>query len=471
MKKHFFTVNLLAAGLFFAGCPTVAAEKNAVDTKAAAKKATVEKSTVATPVKAGIKAKKIADTDLAKIQIIGTTDKSALSYKKGEEMVFTFKVDAGKIPLDGYYLDYKRRGDDGVVFSGRHPAKDVLVVKTSLNKPGFVNVDVKLVDSKNKPVMIKIDARRTRAIGFYAGTAVEPEKITDCGEPADFDAFWARQRKRLDAVPFLGKVQEKHVATVNGVDCYQVSIPCVGRPATGYLLVPAGCKEKSMPAEIVFFGYGARRQYVPAKSSKNKIQLYLNAHGQELGREDAYYQEFFKSIRTPKYSYGFNPEENKDPETAFFNGMCLRLMRALDYLKSRPEWDGKHLRASGGSQGGLQTMWAAALDQQVNVAYPSITWCCDMAGTEKAGRVHGPWRIKYTPALDYYDPVFMAKRIKKATVHIRRAGLGDYTCPPSGLLLSYKNLATPRKSITWVQGSDHGFIPKKSEVIVWKSGK
>ena len=456
--KSCFYITLFAAGIFLAGCCSTATEKDSV-------KAPEVKP--AEPQK--VAPEKISDAELAKFRIIGTTGKSALSYKKGEEMVFTFKLDSAGVPVDGYFLAYHRRGDDGVVFSGKQPAKDLLVVKTSLNKPGFVNVDVKLVDAAGKTPIVK--KGRRRPVGFYAGAAVEPEKLSDCGEPADFDAFWAKQRKRLDAVPFVGKTEEKRVSEINGVGVYQVSIPCVGRPVTGYLLIPDGCKEKSMPAELVTYGYGTYKQPLPTKISKKKIRFYINAHGMELGRDEAYYKEFFKSIRTPRYRYAFNPEENKNPETAYFNGMSLRVMRALDYLKSRPEWNGRDLLASGGSQGGLQTMWAAALDQDVTEAYPSITWCCDLAGSEKAGRVHGPWRVKYMPGLDYYDPVFMAKRIKKAAVHIIRAGLGDYTCPPSGLMISYKNLATPDKSITWVQGSDHGFIPEKSEVIVWKNNK
>ncbi|MBR2345729.1 MAG: acetylxylan esterase [Lentisphaeria bacterium] len=414
---------------------------------------------------------KLTDEQLKSIRINGSTNKSALSYLENEPMIFTFKVESGSLPLDGYFLSCVRRGDDGKSFNTKVPASETLTVKTSLDRPGFVSVAVKLVDAKDEPVVVKLGGHRRRHIGFYAGTAVKAETLKDCGEPADFDEFWAKQRKRLDAVPFKGLVKEEMVKKVANGTIYAVTIPCVGRPATGYLCVPDGAAAKSLPAEIVFYGYGAYKQPLPGKVNKYKIQLYLNAHGQEMGRDDAYYKEFFKSIRTKKYSYGFNPEENKDPETAFFNGMCLRLMRALEYLKSRPEWDGRSLRASGGSQGGLQTMWAAALDQDVNVAYPSITWCCDLAGMDKAGRIHGPWRIAYTPALDYYDPVFMAKRIKKARVYIRRAGLGDYTCPPSGLAISYNNLATPNKSISWVQGSDHGFIPEKSEVIVWKTGK
>ena len=120
-----------------------------------------------------------------------------------------------------------------------------------------------------------------------------------------------------------------------------------------------------------------------------------------------------------------SPEQNADPEKAFFNGMVFRVLRAMEYLKSRPEWNGKDLTAEGGSQGGLQTMWAAALDQDVTVAKPGITWCCDLAGTTKKGRYFGGWRIPYVPAIDYYDPVFMAKRIKTARVEITRAGLCD----------------------------------------------
>ena len=38
-------------------------------------------------------------------------------------------------------------------------------------------------------------------------------------------------------------------------------------------------------------------------------------------------------------------------------------------------------------------------------------------------------------------------------------------------LPSAKNIASPDKSIRWVQGSNHGFVPKNSEVIVWSTGK
>ena len=461
------------------------ADKKACDKKAApavkaapAKKAPAKKAAEkkAAPAKKAKAADKALDTKYAGVQILCETNKSALSYAPGEEMVFTFKADLGGVSPDKLFLRYTRRGDDNKTFSGKVPADQPLVVKTSLDKPGFVSVDVFLADEKGKRLSyeyIRWNKRKARQpVAFYAGAGVQAETLKDCGEPADFDAFWARQKKRLAEMPFAGKVEKTLVKEYPKGYVYAVSIPTPGpRPATGYMTIPKNAKEKSLPILITFFGYGTHIQQAPTSVAQNKILFILNAHGQKLGQNAAYYKEFFRSIRTPKYTYAFDPEQNRDPENCFFNGMVLRILRTLEYLKTLPEWNGKDLTAAGGSQGGLQTMWAAALDQDVTVAQPGITWCCDMAGTEKAKRIHGTWRIKYVPGLDYYDPVFMAKRIKKATVEITRAGLGDYTCPPSGLAVSYNNLATPRKSIRWVQGSNHGFIPKKSEVIVWSTFK
>ncbi len=412
----------------------------------------------------------MAEFDASKAKLTGSTDKSALSYKRGETMVFTVKADLGGQSADGLFIRWNRQGDDGKTFSGKSPAGEPAVVKTSMDKPGFVSVNFTLVDKNGKAVIAQSAKKRKSQVAFYAGAGVEVETLTDCGEPADFDAFWAKQKARLAKVPFAGKVESKLVKSTPEGDIYAVSIPCAGpRPATGFLTVPKNAGAKSLPAVLLVSGYGSNPQRAPGSVVPRRITFALNAHGQKLLQPDGYYKKFFESIRTPKYSYAFNPEENKDPEKAFFNGMVLRVLRALEYLKSRPEWDGKNLIVQGGSQGGLQTMWAAALDQNVTVAKPSITWCCDLAGQSKKGRLHGGWRIQYDPALDYYDPVFMAKRIRTATVEITRAGLGDYTCPPSGLAISYRNLATPRKSIRWVQGSNHGFVPEKSEVIVWSS--
>lgn len=399
-------------------------------------------------------------------RITCTTNRSPLSYRRNEEMIFTFKFESSDTSAEGLFMEYSRSGDDGITFSGILPASEVLTVKTSIDKPGFVCVNVILKNARGTCMRHQNSSRR-QVIGFYAGAGAEVEFHTDCGEPADFDDFWNKQLKRLKEVPFKDDCELVKVGVFKGVTTYKIKIPCPGpHPVTGYLGIPAGAKEKTLPAHAYFIGYGyhiQRRNYFP----DDRISLRINAHGQEIGKDNAYYKDFFASINTNGRGYGFDPELNKSPESAFFNGMVMRVLRALEYLKNRPEWDGKNLGVNGGSQGALQATWGAALDQDVTEANVSINWCCNMAGSVKKGLKSG-WCPDYTPAMDYFDQVFMAKRIKKAKVTILRAGLGDYVCPPSGLVVYFKNLATSDKKITWQQGSNHGYVPEISDRITWE---
>jgi cephalosporin-C deacetylase-like acetyl esterase len=60
--------------------------------------------------------------------------------------------------------------------------------------------------------------------------------------------------------------------------------------------------------------------------------------------------------------------------------------------------------------------------------------------------------------LNYFDPVFHAKRIR-AKVHLV-ANYGDYTCAPSGVWLVYNNLPGTSKVMEVRQGCTHGYEMK-----------
>ncbi len=408
------------------------------------------------------------------VQLKGATDKeNPVGYAVGEPIVFTLTASdvSADLATDGAELRWTRTGDDGKVARGTSPfrAGETCVVTTSLDRAGFVRLEAKVHDAKTgRPILRDKKSPgaqhwvNTKEVFFDGGAGVAVESIRQAKpEPADFDAFWASQKELLAAVPVTADL--KPYKTIVGCKVYAVTIACAGpRPVTGFLFVPEDAAPKSCRARVAFQGYGFRIQKCPEWAAANciaqkEIFLEINAHGYELGRDAAYYTEFGKGIRTPKYSYGFSPEENARPETAYFRGMALRVMRALQYMKTRPEWNGTDLIAEGGSQGGLQTSWAAGLDPDVTLARPSITWGCDYGATEPGGRLHGNWFIKYVPGLDYYDAINHIKRAK-GKVEVTRAGLGDYTCPPSGLAAYYNAIPTP-KSILWVQGSQHGVIP------------
>lgn len=375
------------------------------------------------------------------------TDKDALAYQPGDTMVFTIQVLADGKAVDGRKLRWSRRGDDQKTDQGEavSAAGQPLTITTACDKPGFVHVVVAVLGEDGKPVK---NAKNQDVKGEF-GAAVHPEKLAGAGEPADFDAFWTRQKAKLQEVPVSAELVP--VASKNpDFEVFEATIPCPGgKPVSGYLTRPKGAAPKSLGARASFMGYGvssANPDYQP-----KTVSLAINAHGIPNGKEPAFYDDLKAGALK---GYAFDKGENADPEKAYFNGMALRVLRALEYLKSLPEWNGKELAVNGGSQGGLQALWAAGLDGDVTACTAWKPWCCDLAGPS-LGRVRG-WRPDWVEGLGYYDAVNHAKRIRcPVTV---TSGLGDYVCPPSGITALYNSIPGKR-SIIYIQGSTHGFDP------------
>ena len=416
----------------------------------------------------------------------GTTDKDPVSYKPGEKIVFTVEPQDldGPVPEGEFFLRWERTGDDGVTEKDKIPFDGKpFVYETSLAKPGFVRLLVEVVDADGKPYQKKFTGDATTPEGKIAMNKYEKAKKTvffDGGagadidtlqqgspEPVDFDEFWKREKEALAALPFNAKRVEIPCKNPD-VNLYAVSIDCTGpRPVTGYLSIPKAAEQgRKYGARLGTLGYGTKEQQPPENPHAATIILTINAHGfllREFGATDEYYKTFPSTIQTKPYSYGLNPEENAKAETAYFYGMTLRVIRALQYLKSLPEWNGETLVAEGGSQGGTQSIWAAGCGEGVTRASCAFPGFCDM-GKELVGRLRGGWpRVIYAPGLDYFDPVNFAKRIPSTcSVDIPRAGLGDYTCEPSGIAVLWNNLKCPKR-ILWMQGSEHGYVPPKYE--------
>ena len=416
----------------------------------------------------------------------GTTDKVPICYKPGETMTFTVEPQGinGEMPVGEYFLNWERTGDDGVTDKGKEPfTGKPFVYKTSIAKPGFVRLSIEVVDANGKPYTKKFAGDATtpegkaamnkfeksrKTVFFDGGAAADVDTLMQAvPEPDDFDAFWANEKAKLAKVPFNAK--RIAVPSPNpDINLYAVSVDCTGgAPVTGYLSIPKGVeKGRLYGIHIGTYGYGVREQIPPKNPYAASIMFNVNAHGmllREFGATDEYYRELGKKISSNGYSYGLDPQQNSDPETAYFRGMILRLIRAIQYAKSLPGWDGKTLRVSGGSQGGAFAIWGAGCGEGVAFASSSITGFCDM-GAELVGRLRGPWpNIHYVKPLSYFDPVNFAKRVPATCrVEIPRAGLGDYTCQPSSLAVLWNNLNCP-KSIIWVQGSEHGYVPPDYE--------
>ena len=395
-----------------------------------------------------------------KCLLVGNSDRNPLEYKVGDELAFTIGLKYTGAPYDtsAYEVIWKRSGDDGIIRIGRLKVEDLPYTwKDKFTKPGFIRYRAELHKKGGKTVIGTLPGGKKRGIYFDGSAGADIRTLEPSPEPADFDAFWAEQRARLAKVPMKYTMDELKEFATPETKLYAIKVDCAGaRPVTGYLWIPADASKK-YPARVSFQGWYNKPAKVqrPYKSKYDKdIHLWINAHGFELNKDDAYYVDFFKSIRSNGKEYAFDPIQNSDRNTAYFNGMTLRVMRALEFVKSLPQWDGKNLVVTGGSQAGLQSLWAAGLDKDVTECRIFKPWCCDLAGNAKAARLESTFAPAYTPALDYYDGAFHAKRIK-CPVNISIAGLGDFVCPPAGMMSMFNNLQVPAK-IRFYQGEGHG---------------
>ena len=417
--------------------------------------------------------------------IYGVCDRTIPVYRPGETMTFTFKLSGFKgFDASECTFDWERTGDDGKRESGKAPADRPLVLKTSLDRPGYVRYYVVLRNAKGEAVR--------RAAGdevyFDGGAGVDIKSIRQAvPAPSDFKAFWAKRKEMLAKVPWRGHVEKKSVESpLSDVKLYAVKVPCAGgRPVTGFLSVPKAAKDgKRFPAALHYYGYGeswTSYAYQPPTAdrlSANRIDFFVTAHGFELMREAKYYDDLRASLTHHKDGLAFSLEENTNPDTAYFCGMTYRVMRAAEFVKALSAWNHESLLAEGASMGGLQSIWTAALDPDVTVCRPDIPWCCDIGGTE-LGRNRGDWYVKWTPALGYYDPVNMAELFNpKCELFIPRLGLGDYICPPTGVTAFYNKLKCV-KGAHGFQNTTHGYVSPRprqmfalrgNDVVEFKDG-
>ena len=376
---------------------------------------------------------------------IGSTEKNALTYGVGEEIRFDIAlVEAGK-PISCGYFSWECWGEDGShdrgIVSGE---TGKFTYTTSLSRPGYVKMYVYVSDENR----VKLPGYDT----FEGGACVCFDEIRKIGgEPADYDAWWARViAEELDPVaPAELERKEFHCGDPGDV-VYDVKIACAGpAPVSGYLRLPRNAKDGTLPIIVSYMGYSVTTAPIPTKA--NAIQLSINPHGFANGLTFEEYAEMAKEA--PYASFGFHQDLNADPDTVYFKYMILRALQALRYCKTLSLWDGKNITSAGGSMGAFQATHAAAFDKDVTKLDIIVPWMCDLRGKSEGGRLDG-WLPEAAHGLDYFDTVNAGARVT-CPVEIS-AGLGDYVCPPSGITSLYHAISAP-KTMTMLQNRTHGY--------------
>ena len=311
------------------------------------------------------------------------------------------------------------------------------------------------------------------------GAIVSPEDFTPgFDEPKDFRKFWRKQLRQMRKQKMEVKLTPVAIPGKDSLEyvCYDLEVSCItSRPVRGYLALPLNAAPHSLPIAIKAHGAGlmtdswtkatVKDAVKLAKSGNGTIALDINAHGILNGQDDAYYEAIGKELN------GYSGWPVKDRESFYFNGMFLRLVRALDYLCSRKEWDGKRVLITGGSQGGAQSAALAGLDSRVSMVVVDVPAMWDVGGM-LVGRTSS-WNkpleregVNSTAAkvAPYYDAAnFMRHYTGKLVVNV---GLIDLTCPPADVWAVYNVCPASSKVMhpcAWKGHSGQYSVPKDEQ--------
>lgn len=305
------------------------------------------------------------------------------------------------------------------------------------------------------------DCRLTATFGgktfsHHIKVGFEPEKLQPVTEySSDFKAYWDNAKAQAAQYPM--KVEKTFVPEYSNdkVNCYLVKITSVqeGHHVYGYLSMPK--KEGKYP--VVFTPPGAGIHVIdPTKglfyAENGMIRLETEIHGIRPDLDAKTYKEIANAFGSGNSNYFINGIEDRD--RYYLKKVYLSCVRAIDYLISLPEWDGKNIVAQGGSQGGALALVTAGLDPRVTVCAASYPAMADMVGYLKgrAGgyphmfvQIEGLNKPEIIKTLQYYDVVNFAKNIKVPTV--MTWGFNDNVCPPTTSYVVYNALKSEKEAL------------------------
>jgi len=384
------------------------------------------------------------------------TDRSDAVYSVGQPARFLVTLKKGDQPVSegDAVCTLDKDGMPPVTKKRLTLDKGTATIEGTLSEPGFLRCRVSWAGEDKQ------------ALTGTAGAAFDPLKIPpSLPVPEDFDAFWAQQKSRLASVPMEPKLAPVK-SPVDGIECFDAEISCVPpRPVSGYFARPCAAASKSLPAILLVHGAGVRSSSLGAAAGSAKryhaLAMDINAHGIANGKPDAFYRDLAAGELKDYRAAG-----REDREKCYFLGMFLRLVRAMEFLTSQAQWDGRVLIVKGSSQGGGQSIAAAGLDPRVTFLCAGVPAICDHSG-KAAGRINGWPKLvpdtegkpdpKILQVARYFDGMNFATRAKAEAIF--SVGFIDTTCAPTSVYAAYNNLPG-RKQIVNEPLMGHAVSPK-----------
>ena len=402
------------------------------------------------------------------VETMATPDHADSRYLTGQQATLRITARLGGAPVEGITVRYKVGPEmwlperyDSTTFIGG----EALIRMGTMQEPGFLACQYEfMAGGKKHADLVKL--------------AYEPELIrTFTPMPSDFDKFWQQALKEARRVPLEPEYRDIPDATTPEFVTRLVRLH-VGKDKwmQGYLTLPRdGSGSSGHPVVLVPPGAGSQKispsDYFPRQGC---IYLKLEIHdNDQLLPDDEYNQ-----LRQQKCD-GYMRRGMTSRDTYYYKDVYVGCARVVDFLCSLPQWDGRNVIVTGGSQGGALTIVTAALNEKVTLCAPFYPALCDLTGFlhHRAGGLpkffsgfYSDGRIDISQdqaleTLQYFDVVNFARRLSVPT--FMSWGYSDDTCSPTSVWAAWNEITAPKQSDITPTSGHWRFSSSQAKCLEW----
>lgn len=393
------------------------------------------------------------------IRVVVSPDHADWVYGLNEKSTFTIQVWKAQNLLPGVTIDYELGPEmyptevkKGVVLKDGS-----LKVQGVMKTPGFLRCKVKA----------QVDGRTYEGL---ATTAYAPQQLQPVTElPADFREYWAETLKRARTTPLnpmMTLLPERCTDTDN---VYQVSFQTKAWGGRFYGILSVPKAEGKYPALLRVPGAGVRPYSGDTYTAPGKvITLEVGIHGIPVTMQQSVYDALANGALGNYWTF------SRDNQDAFYyNRVIVGALRAVDFICSLPQYNGKALGVTGSSQGGALSVITAALDPRVTffaAVHPAL---CDHEAFFKKRACGWPHYFYYYGApnekelktIRYYDTANFARCLNVPGWF--SWGYNDEVCPPTSMYAAYNAISAPKELHPYLETGHFWYQEQWDEWLGW----
>jgi cephalosporin-C deacetylase-like acetyl esterase len=381
-----------------------------------------------------------------------TPDHATGIYAAGERVGWTVTFPRDIQTFQPYTFTIRRNGGEVLASGPLTFTRGRARIESSLAEPGMLLVEVK----PPRPDTT-FGNRSTGGPGrVLLGAAVAPTGIRAAEpKPDDFDAFWKAKLEQLAAIP-MNAVVTPGESGKPGVEWATVKMNNInGSHVYAQLAKPA--REGRFPALVLYQWasppYPLQKSWVIEHAANGWLTLDVEPHDVPADMPQPFYDALPALIK----SYNTIGQHSRD-ESDFLR-MYLGDYRAIEYLATRPDWDGKTIVVMGTSMGGQQSFVMAGLNPRVTALIVNVP-----SGADVTASLHGRaqsypgWNVSRPDVLAtarYFDTINFASRITAPS--LVAMGFIDEVSTPAGIWSVFNQIQGPKEAAPMID-SPHNHL-------------